>query len=357
VTARPDRGFTLIELLVASLVACALLGVLLRVVVMAERQTHMLAAAGDVQQRIRVAADRIRADLVMAGAGPSDAAWPAPLSSFVPAVVPARTGSRGADPPLTYASDRISLMRAAEPSSDTVLVAAMAGVASALAIDTAAPPCGGQADCGFAAGDRVLVVDPADPALPFEVLTVADAAAGLVVPARALARPYARGSRVMKIVERTYRLDRSTARLMLYDGDASDVPLVDHLVDLRFSYYVDPSAASVPPARSGGDTCVHAAGTPPPSRLSELGGLMPRLADATLLTDGPVCGIGARQYDADLLRVRRIRVTLRVEAEAAIHRAGGARFASPGTSAGGIDEVADQQITFDVAPRNLNLAR
>jgi prepilin-type N-terminal cleavage/methylation domain-containing protein len=352
---RADRGFTLIELLVASLISCVVMGVLLRLAVTAQRQTRTLADAADLQQRLRVAADRIRADLVMAGAGPSTGSIP--FASLVPAVVPARTGTRAADPVVTFFNDRISILRASGPGAQTSLVSAMAGPAAWLAIDTTAAGCAGSAGCGFAAGDRALVVDPADPALAFDVFTVADAGAGYVSPAGPLARPYAAGSLVVKIVERIYYLDRPGLRLMLYDGDASDVPLVDHVVDLRFTYFVDPSAVSVPPPAAGTSTCVYSAGSPPASLLSELGGLALQPADASLLTDGPICGGGVRRYDADLLRVRRIRVTLRLEAEAAELRASGARFARPGSSPGGVDEVADEQVTFDVAPRNMNLSR
>ena len=60
------------------------------------------------------------------------------------------------------------------------------------------------------------------------------------------------------------------------------------------------------------------------------------------------------RYDADLLRVRRVRVTLRVQTANASYRGpAGALFARGGTSNGGERYVPDQEITFDVAPRNL----
>ena len=49
-----------------------------------------------------------------------------------------------------------------------------------------------------------------------------------------------------------------------------------------------------------------------------------RRCTAAILTDGPYCGSGDNQFDADLLRVRKVRVTLRMQAAiagAARHRA------------------------------------
>ena len=78
-----------------------------------------------------------------------------------------------------------------------------------------------------------------------------------------------------------------------------------------------------------------------------------------MLTDGRMCGGGDNQFDADLLRVRKVRVTHA--------RAGGdppacaARtptlFRNPGTARGGERYVPDYQMSFEVSPRNLNLTR
>ena len=54
-------------------------------------------------------------------------------------------------------------------------------------------------------------------------------------------------------------------------------------------------------------------------------------------TDGPFCGIAPNRFDADLLRIRRVRVTLRLQAADA--------------------SVRDVEVTFHVAPRNMLAAR
>jgi hypothetical protein len=74
---------------------------------------------------------------------------------------------------------------------------------------------------------------------------------------------------------------------------------------------------------------------------------------ASILADGPSCGQPPFQFDADLLRVRRVSFTIRVEAESAEFRARGIGFSSPGVSRASARAVPDVQTTVDVAPRNM----
>jgi hypothetical protein len=81
---------------------------------------------------------------------------------------------------------------------------------------------------------------------------------------------------------------------------------------------------------------------------------------AAQLTDGPFCpdDTNANRWDADLLRIRRIGVRLRVQAAiAALRGPAGVLFARAGTSKGGFRSVPDQELQFDISPRNLNLGR
>ena len=81
---------------------------------------------------------------------------------------------------------------------------------------------------------------------------------------------------------------------------------------------------------------------------------------AAQLTDGPWCPDAAAddRWDADLLRIRRVSVTVRVEAAAASLRGpASALFVHAGSSRGGGAWLPDIEARFDVAPRNLNLAR
>jgi hypothetical protein len=78
------------------------------------------------------------------------------------------------------------------------------------------------------------------------------------------------------------------------------------------------------------------------------------------LTDGPWCidAADARRFDADLLRIRRVAVTLRVQAALAMLRGPtGALFTRGGTATSAERFVPDLEITFDIAPRNMRTRR
>jgi hypothetical protein len=82
------------------------------------------------------------------------------------------------------------------------------------------------------------------------------------------------------------------------------------------------------------------------------------------LTDGPWCpdAANSNKYDADLLRIRKIRVTLRLQSgndslRAAVTEGQTALFTNAGTSKNKARTVRDQTVRFDVSPRNMNLGR
>ena len=78
------------------------------------------------------------------------------------------------------------------------------------------------------------------------------------------------------------------------------------------------------------------------------------------LTDGPWCPDDSTEsrYDADLLRVRKVKVTMRVQvAQKSMRGVDTALFLRPGTSRGGERYIPDQEIAFEVSPRNLNFGR
>ena len=84
-----------------------------------------------------------------------------------------------------------------------------------------------------------------------------------------------------------------------------------------------------------------------------------RLGEAQL-TDGPWCSDPdvPNRWDADLLRVRRMSMMLRVQAGQSRYRGTDPRlFRNPGTALAFARSVPDREIRFDVALRNLGLAR
>jgi hypothetical protein len=205
-----------------------------------------------------------------------------------------------------------------------------------------------------------------------------------------LSAPYARGSAVAPFSMHTYyvKSDESarTYQLMRYDGAETDLPVADHVVDLRFEYFGDPlppmrladrplagpgpwtTYGPRPPAIADdnapwppGENCVFVVdpvtGAHAP-RLPVLGGGSSILLAESMLKDGPWCPDAAAhdRFDADLLRIRRIRVSLRVQvAQESLRGPAGPLFARGGTSTGATPIVPDRQIQFDVAPRNMSL--
>jgi hypothetical protein len=116
------------------------------------------------------------------------------------------------------------------------------------------------------------------------------------------------------------------------------------------------------PTAPGVASCIFDGATPPAALLPSLGVVGSGLVKLTgaQLTDGPWCPDAAslNRWDADLLRIRKIGVTVRVQAAAAALRGpAGTLFSKGGTSRGGERFVPDQEIRFQIAPRNLNLGR
>jgi hypothetical protein len=317
---RSSRGYMLVELLVGAAITLAVSAVLFLFAIATQAAVATQGSAADQQQRLRVAVEQLRHDLVMAGAGPSRGAGRGPLIRALPPVVPARMGVSSPDPELTVRDDRITIMYVPESRAQTILRSAMAAASSPLAIDGSAPGCVPVTACDFAAGDRAVIYDASHEGGAHEVLTVAaiDAARGLLTPTVPLSRAYPAGARVALVTLRNYYFDAANKRLMVYDGDRSDLPLIDRVADLRFAYFADPrpdALLTIP--------------------LSDLGGTVPQLLGTGQLTDGPVVGESPYRFDADLLRVRRIRVTLRLQSE------------SPPAS------LRDLESTIEISPPNM----
>ena len=341
-------------MLIAAAVSGALLGVLFQFAVSVQTTVAVQGDVLDVQQRLRVAVESVRQDLLRAGAGPSHGRAHGPLARAFPPVVPARLGPIGADPELSFHEDRITLLYVPDTRAQTVLATSMVDAAAPISIDGNGPGCPPARACDFAVGDHAVIFESAGPGSPHETFSIAavDTAWSTVTPAAPLSRTYPAGSRLAVIVQRTYHFDRSGKRLMVYDGMRSDVPLVDHVVDVRFEYFGDPRPEAVPPPPAGTSNCAYA-GSPPVALLTNFGGITPKPLRDAHLTDGPVCGAAPNQFDADLLRIRRIALTVRVETESPEFRGSGSSFSSPGFSRGGAKYAPDLQTTIDVTPRNM----
>lgn len=222
---------------------------------------------------------------------------------------------------------------------------------------------------------------------PYRVGDVgSDARAGRFYRPDAVSVAYARPN-VAEIVRHTYYLKADPAadvfQLMHYDGRETDLPVIDNVSTLRFEYFGDPRPPELvvhddgrltttygpippPPGRDDptdawgpGENCTFAmVDGAPAARLPPLAvDPLPLRLAPELLTDGPWCPDGAHEerFDADLLRIRRVRVALRVQAPRSFRGASGLLFLHAGTAATAARYVPDQVVEFDVAPRGLNL--
>lgn len=390
-----DRGFSLIEAVIAAGLTTVVIAGAFGLVSPARGSFASEPEVADLQQRLRVSADTLSRDLLMAGAGAYLGSQAGPLVDFFAPVLPFRRGANKGDAPGAFATDRITLTYVPSTASQTSLAADLTPNLSPLLV-AAEDQCPiGAPLCGFVRGMSVLVFDETG---RHDLLTITSTTGNSAQisssgPAGAATAGYAAGSKVVEAVSATYFLKTDdgtkTYQLMRYDGTANaDVPVVDHVVGLRFDYDGDPNPPMMrkplsdptgpwttygprPPAPGlketaypPGENCtftVDGDGNHAP-RLAVLGSGAPALVPLTSaqLTDGPWCPDAASpgRWDADLLRIRRVSVTLRVEAAAAALRGpAGVLFTHGGTSRGGAWRVPDQEVRFQVSPRNLNLGR
>jgi hypothetical protein len=91
------------------------------------------------------------------------------------------------------------------------------------------------------------------------------------------------------------------------------------------------------------------------SILPAAGGTLASLPLAEF-TDGPWCGAGSNRFDADLLRVRMVRVNLRVQVSNVMMRGRSTDFLVPGLNRGP-HSIPDYTMRFDVSPANMALRR
>jgi len=296
------RGFTLLELMVSMLIGTVLIGTLFQLLDPARAVFQPQLETADLQQRLRVAVDILTRDLMMAGAGRTVGPDKGPLAVATAPVMPYRSGLAADDPAsgVFYRPDAITVLYVASSAAPTA------------------------------------------------------------------------------VVSRTYYLKPDTAtnafQLMQYDGGGGDFAVVDNVVLLAFQYFgeAQPPVTIRPPALDtdldpldeygAGENCLFTrVDEAPTPRLAPLGPVPEWVPlDAAALTDGPWCpsaGTPAR-FDADLLRIRRIRVRLRLQVGQAMFRGpAGSLFARGGTATNAARVVPDREIAFDVTPPNLSIVR
>ena len=356
---QPEAGYSLIELLVASAVMLVVTGAIFGLMNPAQGMYQAAPEVSDLQQRMRVGTDTLFKELVMSGAGTYQGPVTGSLINFFAPVLPRRIGRVNPDPPTLFRPDAITLTYIPNTYSQTTLSHSMPVLSAELKV-TDQPNCPhGDELCGFEEGMVVLIFDSSGHFDTFEITQVQDDAAHLQHRGQDLSYEYQKNASVTQAVSSTIYLNRTTNQLMQYDGGSTERPLVDNVVDLQLSYFGDPNPPLRPKPAAGEANCLYDASGNyiGPGVLPTVDGSLATLTPA-MLTDGPFCGGWSNQFDPDLLRVRKVRVTLRIQvASAALRGTDQTLWANPGRSRGAERSVPDYTVSFEVAPRNLNLAR
>jgi prepilin-type N-terminal cleavage/methylation domain-containing protein len=354
---RATAGFTLVEVLVATAITLIVTGLACALAIDAQAAWRADQARVDLQQRARVAADTLTRALHEAGAGALTGPMRSGLVNVLPPVIPRRIGIRHADPFTALRTDVVSLVHVAAHAEPAELLIASGAGASAL--DISPSTCTLPA-CGFDAGEHVLVHDDRG---NYDVFTIT-AVAGLTLAVRhhgsGSAVSYPAGSPILAVESASYSFDRAAKALRVYDGDTSDLPVLDDVVGMSVEYAGEGLPPVWPKPAAGQENCLYDA------EGAYRTGLLPVLsADVSpvrlppeLLVDGPWCGSGSNQFDADLLRIRRVRVLIRLQApDVSLRGSSPALFRHPGTGRASGDTAPDVTVVVDVSPRNLGQGR
>jgi len=390
---RHESGFSLLEVMVSTAIMLVVTAGIFSVLNPSTGAYSQEPEVADMQQRLRVGTDMLYKDLVMAGAGAYNGSMTGSLAYFFAPVLPYRNGSANDDPAGTFKSNVITLMYVPNTSAQTTLQGKGPSQKSSELAVNQEPQCPNDKPlCGFQEGMQLLIYDDTG---NYDTFTVTNVQSNPMFIQHNSDKFTYTGydsaihmAKVTQMSSHTYYLKADAAtqtyQLMHYDGGLGpDVPVVDNVVGLNFDYYGDPQPPQVvdptklttsygphPPALTqtygtypAGENCVfQVVGGFQVPRLPVLGAGGNTLVklDGTNLTDGPWCPDNANvnRWDADLLRIRKIVVTIRVQAAVASLRGpASALFSVGGTSRKSTAWVPDQEIRFQITPRNMNLGR
>jgi len=391
-SSRPEAGFSLLEVLVATAIMLTVTGAIFTVLNPTGSMFQAQPEVVDMQQRLRIGVDTLTRDLIMAGAGAYSGSQSGSLAGFFAPIQPSRQGNLAAydDGPGTFKGNAITIFYVPSTSSQTSISQAMPNASAELKVNPESSCPNGANLCGFTVGMSVLIYDDTGAYDTMTITQVQDQAAHLQHNQQGdLSKSYDVNAKVVQFQDHVYFLDTTTRQLMHYDGNQTVVPVLDEVVGLNFEYYGEPAPPVMrdgngltsqgvtygpQPKKLGvpnapwpdGENCtIQVVGGIQQPRLANLGATGTGLVNLTQaqLTDGPWCpdATNSNRFDADLFRIRKVRVTLRLQTGNASLRgslSGGqdALFTQPGTGSGA-RLVGDQQIRFDVTPRNMNLNR
>jgi len=356
--ARDDAGFSLVESLVATVLMLVVTGAIFGYVAPSTTMSRAQPEAMDMQQRARIGTDMLFRDLFMAGAGVYAGPQTGALTNFFAPIIPRKMGMTGADAYNVARTDAVTISYIPNTYSQTTIRQAMPITSAELKVEDIANCPKHDQLCGFEEGMQVLVFDNQGHFDFFTITEVQDDAAHLQHRGQGLSYAYQPGAIVTQSEAHTYYYDAVNRQLRHYDGYLSDKSVVDNVVGVTFEYFGDPNPPTTPKPPLGTANCLYDTGgnLVAGAVLTTDGGSLARLPIA-MFADGPWCGANDNRFDADLMRVKKVRATLRVQASASSLRAKGSDYVVEGTSTSAHAALRDFTLTFDVSPRNMNLGR
>jgi hypothetical protein len=357
---KSQAGYSLVELMVSTAIMMVVTGAIFSLVNPSQGSARTQPEVSDLQQRMRIGSDTLFRELMMTGAGPYFGDRTGSLLQFFAPIMPRRLGLINPDAKNVFRSDTITLAYIPNSYSQTTIEQAMPPNSAELKV-TYPPNCPVAKElCGFVEGMTVIIFDTTGHFDTFTITQVQDSAGHLQHRGQQLNHTYQAGATITQVVSHTYYRNAATNQLIRYDGANTETPVADNVVDLRFEYFGDPLSPTKPdPGVAGGANCLYDAMhnlVALPTLPADEGSLS--ILTAAQLTDGPWCGSGDSEFDADLLRIRKVRVTLRMQvAQASLRGTNTQLFMNPSRTGDSAALVPDYAVRFDVTPRNLNLIR
>lgn len=342
---RGEAGYTLVELLVAAALTILLSALTGWLLADARTTIEVSREKADVQQRGRVALESVGSALREAGTGARQGPRVGPLLRWVPPVWP----GRGDRVPAPTAITTLRVLTSVQPAT-------LAGDAPPGTVTLAFDRAGCPLPCGFFDHLTVIVFNGRG---DFDLFAL-DQTDGATASVRRLqggtAASYTRGAAVLPVEARTYYWNAQRGELRAHDGDRGDFPVVNDVVDVGVEYVGEPAPPAEPRPPLGEENCLYDSAGAPRAGLAyfpRAGGTFAPLGLA-VFQDGPWCGTGAEPFDADLLRIRAVRVRLRLQAGNPVYRGIDARwFRTPGTATDPARTIRDIVFESAVTPRNL----
>jgi hypothetical protein len=211
----------------------------------------------DMQQRMRVAADTIQKDLVMAGAGMYSGGMVGTLDAYFSPLLPHKVGTISPDPAGTFHSNplcpttctsAVTIMYVPTTTAQTTITTDMPTPSAELKVAAQSGCPAATTCCAVQAGHARPHHEPRRGLRHLHDHPGAGRRAPPAASRRQVHDGYPAGSFITQIVSHTYYLEdngNDTFRLRHYDGFQSDLPLVDNVVDFRVEFFGDPSPPQV----------------------------------------------------------------------------------------------------------------